>query len=158
VKKLFFVFFIFVCLSSLALANENVNVDWYESLFFKSPEYNFQLIRTMGYACSGGADIGECISTARQIKDGDDNSWYNEWMETADRVYEFALSSERNAHTISVKEAFLRASNYYRTAGFFLHSEKYKDKSMLSWRKSKDSFLRALRYIYARCYTCYNSL
>jgi alpha-beta hydrolase superfamily lysophospholipase len=101
----------------------------------------------MGYTCSGGADIGECISTARRIKDGDGNSWFDEWMKTANGVYEFGLSSEKEGHTTSAKEAFLRASNYYRTAGFFLHSKKDRDKSMISWRKSKESFLRALKYI-----------
>lgn len=146
-KKFFFVFFVFVCLSSFAFASENNGANWYDNLFFKSPEYNFQLIRTMGYTCSGGADIGECISTARRIKEGDGNSWFDEWMKTANGVYEFGLSSEKEGHTTSAKEAFLRASNYYRTAGFFLHSKKDRDKSMISWRKSKESFLRALKYL-----------
>jgi len=143
-KRIFFVFFVFVYLSSFALASENNGANWYDDLFFKSPEYNFQLIRTMGYAYSGGADIGECISTVRRIKNGDGNSWFDEWMKTANGVCEFALSSEKEGHLTSAKEAFLRASNYYRTAGFFLHSKKDRDKSVISWRKSKESFLRAL--------------
>ncbi len=146
-KKFFFVFFVFACLSSFAFASENNPTDWYDNLFFKSPEYNFQSIRTMGYTYSGGADIGECISTVRRIEDGDDNSWFDEWMKTANGVYKFALSSEKEGHLTSAKEAFLRASNYYRTAGFFLHSKKDRNKSMISWRKSKESFLRALRYM-----------
>jgi len=146
-RRIFLVFFVFACLSSVASASENSAVNWYDNLFFDSPEYDFQLIRTMGYAYSGGADIGECISTAKQIQEGDDESWFIEWMKTADRVYEFALSSEGDGHLVSAKEAFLRASNYYRTAGFFLHAKKLRDKSMISWRKSRESFLAALRYM-----------
>jgi len=50
---------------------------------FKDPEYSFQCLRTTGYTVSGGADIGECLSTAYDIKEGDDESWYAEWVKTS---------------------------------------------------------------------------
>ena len=53
-------------------------------LIFKDTQYSFQTLRTLGYAVSGGADIGEVLKTAYLIKEGDDESWYREWLKTAE--------------------------------------------------------------------------
>ncbi|MFH1868153.1 MAG: alpha/beta fold hydrolase [Candidatus Omnitrophota bacterium] len=118
--------------------------NWYDDLIFKDKSFIFEFIRTMGYSYEGGADIGECIDTARRIKDGDDLSWYNEWLSTAERIFKFAQNMEKDADPVSAKEAYLRASNYYRTAGFYMHSKSDLPKALLSWKKSKDSFLKAV--------------
>ncbi|MBV9920159.1 MAG: dipeptidyl aminopeptidase, partial [Pseudonocardia sp.] len=38
-----------------------------------------QLLRTVGAAPYGGADIGECLATARRVQGTDLDSWYAEW-------------------------------------------------------------------------------
>ncbi len=38
---------------------------------FSDPEMDFQLIRQLGSSSYGGASVGECLSTAARIKDGD---------------------------------------------------------------------------------------
>lgn len=53
-------------------------------LIFKDTQYSFQALRTLGYAVIGGADIGEVLKTAYLIKEGDDESWYREWLKTAE--------------------------------------------------------------------------
>jgi len=121
--------------------------NWYDGLFFNDSEYTFQAVRAMSYAFSGGADIGECISTIRKIKENDDTSWYKEWLKTADRIFKAAVRSEQNGHIESAKELYLRASNYYRSAGFFMHSKKDLPKAMVSWEKSRKSFLNAIHYM-----------
>ena len=45
-------------------------------LIFNDAQYSFQTLRALGYAVSGGADIGEVLNTAYLIKEGDDESWY----------------------------------------------------------------------------------
>jgi hypothetical protein len=40
-------------------------------LIFSDPAFSFQLIRALGSAYYEGADIGECVSTAHSIKEGD---------------------------------------------------------------------------------------
>ncbi|HEY5236678.1 MAG TPA: hypothetical protein VIJ14_10910, partial [Rhabdochlamydiaceae bacterium] len=45
--------------------------NWYDGFILKDPAMGYEMIRTLGYAVSGAADIGEVISTTRQIKDGD---------------------------------------------------------------------------------------
>ena len=59
-------------------------------LVFKDPQFAFQLLRTLGRASWGGSDIGECLSTASRIREGDFESWYAEWLKTAERIQKFA--------------------------------------------------------------------
>ncbi len=122
-------------------------MNWYDNLTFKDPSFSFELARTMGYAYSGAADIGESISTARSIKDGDVDSWYQHWLDTANRLYTFAESKKEKGDTISASEAFFRASNYYRTAGLYMVAEKDRPKSISAYAKSKKSFLQGVAYL-----------
>ncbi len=112
---------------------------------FKDPQYSFQCLRTIGYTASGGADIGECLNTAYRIKEGDDESWYNEWFKTADRVETTANLFFNRGHKRSAKEAYFRASNYYRNAGFFLVSDPFDPRIMKTWNKSRSCFLKAAK-------------
>jgi pimeloyl-ACP methyl ester carboxylesterase len=89
-------------------------------LLFKYPEFNAQLLRTLGKTSVGGADIGECFATASQIKDGDHQSWYSHWLQLANRIFEEGQYSENNAHYVSAVSSYLRASEYYRQAEWFL--------------------------------------
>jgi len=89
-------------------------------LFFDLPQLDAQLLRTISYTAAEGADIGECLSTAEKIKEDQWNSWYDNWMATAKRMEENAEISKTAGNLISSRQAYLRASNYYRTAYFFL--------------------------------------
>jgi len=118
--------------------------NWYDNLIFKDESFIFEFIRAMGYSYEGGADIGECISTAKMIKNGDIQGWYDQWLNTANRLYDFAQKMEKEGDIVSAREAYLRASNYYRSAGFYMHSNTNRPKSLISWKKSKESFLAAI--------------
>ena len=72
--------------------------------------------RALAHAIYGGADFGECTTTSGRVAIGDADSWCREWNETAHRVYKIAESSEAKGHKVSAREAYLRASNYYRTS------------------------------------------
>jgi hypothetical protein len=62
----------------------------------------------------GGAEYGECAATARCITSGDADSWYREWVATAERVAGWGDESASRGHAVSAREAYLRASTYYR--------------------------------------------
>lgn len=89
-------------------------------LIFKDETFSFELIRALGYAPYGGADLGECLTTAARIREGDMESWYVEWNRTADRIAAIGDGCAAAGRTVSAREAYLRASNYYRVAEFFL--------------------------------------
>ena len=88
--------------------------------FFKDDDFEFMMLMALGATYHKGADIGECLSAAASIEDGDYEGWYRAWLATADRVREFAKQSVARGHRVSARDAFLRASTYYNTAAFFL--------------------------------------
>jgi pimeloyl-ACP methyl ester carboxylesterase len=81
------------------------------------PLLEAQLRRTLGTAGAGGADLGECLTAARAVRGSDLDSWYEAWTDVAARVHAVADAEALAGHTESARGAYLRASNYYRTAG-----------------------------------------
>ncbi|HZD36869.1 MAG TPA: alpha/beta fold hydrolase [Nitrososphaeraceae archaeon] len=115
-------------------------------LVFNDPTFSFQLLRTIGSSYYGGADIGECLSTAYRIKEGDFESWYSEWFKTAERVRKFGDDSLSSEHSVSARQAYIRASSYYRTAEFFLHENPSDPRIIETWQNSVDCFLKAAEH------------
>ena len=60
---------------------------------FDDPAFSFQLLRTMGEAVYDCSDIGECLTTAYRIEEGNIEDWYSEWYGTAERVRGYAEES-----------------------------------------------------------------
>ncbi len=110
------------------------------NIVFEDYQYSFQLLRTIGYSCTGGADIGECLSTAYKIKEADNESWYKEWIYTAKQLEKTADKFRKNGHNVSARETYFRASNYYRTAPFFLNKIPLDERIVTSLRKSRECF------------------
>src|SRR3712207_5759789 len=89
--------------------------------FFEDDDFEFMMLSALGATYHKGADIGECLSAAVSIEDGDYEGWYHAWLATADRVRGFAEGSAAKGHQASARDAFLRASlTYYKNAAFFL--------------------------------------
>ena len=87
---------------------------------FNDQSFSFETLRALGYAPYGGADIGEVTSTASRIPDGDETAWYTQWRALADRIHADADRSAAAGHSVSARESYLRASNYYRLCEFYL--------------------------------------
>ncbi len=119
------------------------------TLVFSDPELQFQLTRALGDTAYGEADIGECLSTAERITEGDVNSWYEEWYATAERVRGIAEESLAAGHEVSAREAYLRASTYYAMAEFYLHGDPTDPRIRESSAKSRDCFAQAAAALYA---------
>ncbi len=117
-------------------------------LLFQDEAFSFELLRAIGYTVYEGADIGECLSTAARIQEGDFERWYTEWTATADRVRVVADTCLTRGHTVSARKAYLRASNYYRTAEFFLHTNPNDPRILSTWGKSRHCF-REATYLFA---------
>ena len=116
-------------------------------IVFDDPAFSFQLLRILGSTYYGGADIGECLSTAYKIKEGDFESWYLEWSKTAQRVREYGDKCLTSGHKLSACEAYLRASNYFRTAEFFLHINPQDSRIIEAWQNSVDIFRKAVQML-----------
>lgn len=92
-----------------------------KNLIFKDDQFAFQLFRLLGEAVYEASDIGEVISTAEKIQEGNYTSWCEEWRKIAARIHKTADESYSERHMVSARKAYLRAANYYRTAEFYMH-------------------------------------
>jgi dienelactone hydrolase len=90
------------------------------TFLFNDQSFKFETLRALGYAPYGGADIGEVLSTAGRIPDGDETAWYVQWRALAERIGADADASAAAGHYVSARESYLRASNYYRVCEFYL--------------------------------------
>lgn len=119
--------------------------NWYDGFMFKTPCCTFEFIRLLGSAYGQGADLGECIQTALKIKDGDDTSWFKEWKEKADYVKALADGYAAKGHMDSARSAYMRACNYYRSAGFFMHAPQNLPKALETSKLSRQCFKNAIK-------------
>lgn len=104
--------------------------------------FSDQMLRAMGHAIYGGADLGECLATAARIERVDGGLWYDEWSRTAERIYAAALASHAAGQTVSARDGYFRASNYFRTAGLFLLETPVPPRLVESHRREVEAFRR----------------
>ena len=109
---------------------------------FQDTQYSFQMLRAVAATPGGAADVGECLMTGYRIREGDDESWHREWLATAERREKAGDDFLSKGCRTSARQEFLRASNYYRTAEFFLRSNPHDSRIVDTWRKGRDSFLK----------------
>ena len=107
---------------------------------FDDPQFSFQTLRALSGTIYGASDVGECLSTAYRITEGDFESWYAEWHKTAERIHKLAREFLKAGHDVSAREAFMRASNYYRLAEFYLHGDPGDPRIKKLSKKSADCF------------------
>ena len=112
-------------------------------IVFQDPTFSLQLLRVIGETYYKCADIGECLSTAYRIKEGDFESWHTEWLKTAKRIHGYADDCFSKGHLTSAKEAYLRASNYYRVSEFMLIDPE-DSRIQTTWENSKECFAKAI--------------
>ena len=74
-----------------------------------------------------GADIGEVIVTTAQIPEGDEDAWTAAWKATAERTAHRGEDSLEAGDPVSAREAFFRASSYYRSAEFYRRQDPLND-------------------------------
>ena len=105
--------------------------------------FPFSYVRTLMVAGTGGAEINECLMAGEKIKENDTESWVREWVTIAEQVNHTAEQAMLSGQTVTARQAYLRASNYYRTATFYLpHTDDRLDKYLTLTR---DAFQKAAR-------------
>ena len=92
-------------------------------VLFRNASYDGQLVRTLAAALVGSADLGEAMATARRIGKPSGTAWYEAWSRTADQARQTAEKARASGERVSARHGFLRASEYYRQAFYFLRSD-----------------------------------
>src|SRR5829696_5783831 len=102
--------------------------------------------RGLFHAYYGGADFGEVTTTAERIGDSTSaDDWHREWVATADRMAGIGDESATAGHAVSAREAYLRASNYYRTSYLPLYGKPVDPRLVEAFERETDSFQKAAR-------------
>jgi dienelactone hydrolase len=101
------------------------------------PTFHYETLRVLATARTYGADIGEVLKTVEKIIPGDMESWYQEYYKLAEHV---ASSEIKKEHPVSARNAMFRASNYYRSADFFLHGNANDPRLHEIWDKQTKCF------------------
>ncbi len=120
-------------------------------LFFNNSLLDMQLQRTVGYSLYEGATIGECLSAAAQIQENNLETWYQAWYSLATRIQKIAEQAHVEGHLVSARQAYLRASNYYRTAYFFLRDNLSNPNLLETWKQSVYCFQQAIPILGVSC-------
>jgi Esterase FrsA-like len=92
-------------------------------VFLGNPDYDGQLVRTLTAALVDAADLGEALSTARRIDKLDGASWSDAWSRTATVARTAGEAARTTGSRVTARHAFLRASEYFRQAYYFIRSD-----------------------------------
>ena len=111
-------------------------------LGFTDNSFAFEFIRNLSFMYYGGADLGEMMATADKIEEGDSESWFTEWNKLGDRLLSRAEASSSAGHLESAREAFLRASTYYRMGEFYLHGDPADPRILSASRTSQKTYAK----------------
>lgn len=111
--------------------------------FFKHDDFEFNAQMAVGASYYRLSEVGECIATFRRIKDGDIDSWFDEWCATAERVVAIAEAAEKQGHRQSAHEAWLRASHYFGLAFFYVLGTREPSRALPTWLQNREAFDRA---------------
>ncbi|WP_164738380.1 alpha/beta hydrolase family protein [Aquabacter cavernae] len=112
--------------------------------FFKDEMFDAQFFRALGHTYYGGADIGECLALAARIPDRDPARWHGEWTALAERIQSLGQASLVAGHRASARDAFLRASNYFRASYSFLFQAPLDPRAVTAYDRQTDAFARAM--------------
>jgi pimeloyl-ACP methyl ester carboxylesterase len=91
----------------------------------------------------GGAAAGEIFYAASRIDEKDLESWVGEWSSLATRLEAEAATALERGHTVSAREAYLRAFTYHRTATLGLRATDPRFRA--TWEMMRSCFRRAAR-------------
>jgi hypothetical protein len=112
---------------------------------FKDELFNAQWLRAASHSSSGGAEIGECLAAASQIRELDAESWFAAWNSLAEALVTEAETSLAKGRNVSALSSYLRASNYFRAAYTFLIGSPVDARVVETYRRHRAAFENAAR-------------
>ncbi len=116
-------------------------------LYFDDAEFDQQLQRTFAKASSRVCDVGEVFAIAHRIESGNLDSWHDEWFAAGESNRQLAEASERTGASRDAGDAYLRASECYRSAYFFSRRDPQGAALLESFRLSRATFRKALPHL-----------
>jgi hypothetical protein len=88
--------------------------------------------------------ISVVLATGRRIGPGDYDNWFSEWATLAEKTTQLAADSLQSGRQVSAAKAFLRATEYWRQAIFFIRHDIRDSRLLQGWRSHRAAFRAAL--------------
>lgn len=131
------------CCRSAAIAGSVV--DPVTHVFFNDELLDAQLMRVLGSAVYGGADVGECLCCAGEVVESRIGSWHDAWRRLGQRVDALARDEEAAGRFETARLAYLRACSYHRTSGVMLLGSPLDPRLVAAHQAQKAAFRAASR-------------
>ncbi len=112
-----------------------------DKFLFHDPAFVFQSLWRASMIASGGGDLGEVLTVASRITEGDTESWYQAWNSMALKLRSVADSFAAAGHAQSAMDVYFRATAAFRAAGVFLYGSD--PRALPAWQNGRDTFLKA---------------
>jgi len=116
-------------------------------IFYKNPYFDGQLARTLAVATVDAADLGETMATARRVGKLNGQSWFDAWSNTADVARKTGDVALQSGDRVSARNAFLRASEYWRQAFYFVRANLDDPRLQRGYGAHVDTFGAALELL-----------
>ena len=110
--------------------------------FFKDDDFQFGIELALGATYHRAADIGEVLTTAQRIKEGDSGAWVREWLATGDRCHHAAHEAETSGRRLSAVAFYRRAATYYATALYRIAASDTPARELEIWRRQRQCWDR----------------
>ncbi len=108
---------------------------------FQSAELDFQLLRVLGVAASGGSSIGETMFVVNALSEENPRDWVARFGEMGRRTEALGDAAASRKHPITARDFYFRASTYYRSAEYYAEPP---IESGEIGRKSRQAFVKAI--------------
>jgi hypothetical protein len=126
------------------LSREQGHQTWYRYKFIGQAIMDNQLVFWLGLAPTGLTDVGEVLDTATRIQSGDEVSWFEQWLQTAERVRGYGEAALARGHRRSAASHFYRAGAYQR-AGLMRYAVRADPRLVAATKSSLELHDTALR-------------
>lgn len=107
--------------------------------------WSYAIMRLIAQAAYGGGDFNEIHRAAERMKTGDWDQWHDGWRALGVEVEAYGDAELAAGHTVTARKAFLRASNYYRTAQHFVDPDD--PRKLGAYRSCIASFRRGMELL-----------
>ncbi len=105
---------------------------------FKTPSFEFMFQWLLGMQTNGGSETGESFYAASLVQENNPQSWVSAWTTVARQVEQRAAAALAAGHTVSAREAYLRAYVYNRAALAFISP--FAAAARPAWQHAVDCF------------------
>ncbi|QSB15974.1 alpha/beta fold hydrolase [Natronosporangium hydrolyticum] len=117
--------------------------------FFDDPLHEeFATGLGLGLISHGGGEPGEVRAICARIRDGDDDSWYEQWTGAADRLVATGDTAAEAGRSVSAREAYLIGALYYGIGYHPLFGGPPVDERLRSaFDRQRNAFSRAVAHL-----------